>query len=90
MALPTFSAFRGRLNTEFGIKERPISEMAFVPPHWHATGTGLFWERFIPPGKKLRLPIPDLPEDVPMEAEAIMFFCRYLKISPKAFGLPWN
>jgi hypothetical protein len=90
MVLPTFAEFRKRLQEEFGLQERDLSDLSWPPSYWHTSGTGLCWERLIPPGKKFWVPIPELPADKPMAADELLFLCRRLRINPRAFGLPWN
>jgi hypothetical protein len=44
----------------------------------------------IPPAKKIRVSIPDLPLEEEMEPEDLLALCQKLKINPKVFGFPWN
>ena len=86
----TFGEFRRRLLSEFNIIERPMKDFSFVPNQWHTTGTELCWERLIPPGKRIRMPVPDYKEEDEIPPEELPQHCMRLRINPRAFGLPWN
>jgi hypothetical protein len=76
-----------QLLSKHGIVEKPKSELSLSVLAWPLSLSGSFLERLLPPGKRLRVPVPEGPRTREMEPSEIVFICSKLRIKPAVIGV---
>jgi hypothetical protein len=85
--LLTLEEFLQLLLSKHGVVEKPKIELSLTVLAWPDSLSDSFFERLLPPGKRLQIPVPEGPRTREMEPAEIVFICSKLRIKPAVIGV---
>jgi hypothetical protein len=76
-----------QLLREHGIVEKDKNTLSLPVLAWPLSLSGSFLKRLLPPGKPLRIPVPEGLRTREIEPSEIVFICNKLRIKPAVIGV---